>query len=161
MKKSLQEALKNTDTAYDQLVEIANDIVKEYVENVNKVINTISSIENMNNDLIRDTIIKLSIASFRLGDVKEKSALRAECAEALRKEAYAVEFNSFDGSVASKDSSATLNVSSEIMVESIHNLVASLLKTKLDETHRIVDTLKTVLMSRLQEAKLNTNISVD
>ena len=70
-------------------------------------------------------------------------------------EAYAREFNAGDGSVASKDNTATLNISNEILAETIYNLVSNLFKIKLDEIHRVVSTLQTVLMSRMAEAKLS------
>jgi hypothetical protein len=35
----------------------------------------------------------------------------------------------------------------------LYNLVANLLKTKLDQLHRLVDALKSILMSRMQETK--------
>jgi len=50
-----------------------------------------------------------------------------------------------------------LAASEEIIVESLYKLVANLLKTKLDALHRLVDALKSVLMSKMQEAKLYAN----
>ena len=44
----------------------------------------------------------------------------------------------------------------EILAEEIYTLMANTFKVKLDEIHRVVDTLKSVLMSRMQEAKLTT-----
>ena len=154
MKRSLEEALKNTDTTYNELVKIANDMIKVYAEDIDKIIKDVSKVESLTNDDIRNTITKLSLKAYQFGDVKEKSSLKAECAEALRKEAYAKEFSLGEGSVASKDTNATLNISSEIMTEAIYNLVASLFKTKLSEIHSVIDVLKTVLTSRLSEAKL-------
>ena len=40
-----------------------------------------------------------------------------------------------------------------IVVSCLYELVASLVKTKLDSLHRLVDVLKSVLMSKMQEAK--------
>ena len=162
MKNSLEEALKNTDTTYNQLVEIANKMIVVYTDEITKLINEAEqNVNNLTNDEIRNLTTKLSFFAFHFGDVKEKSSLKAECAEALRKERYAVEFNANDGSVASRDSNATLNISSEVMVEALYNLVANLFKVKLDEIHRVVDTLKTNLMTRLQEAKLTLGSSVE
>ena len=46
------------------------------------------------------------------------------------------------------------------MVELLYELISNLLKTKLDELHRLTDTLKSILMSRMQEAKfLNTSVA--
>lgn len=162
MKHSLEEALKNTDTTYNELVEIANNMFSKYTKELNLLIVDITNnIESMTNDRIRSALLKLSLQGFQFGDVKEKSSLKAVCAEALRKEAYAREFNLGDGSVAAKDNNATLKISNEVMVEAIYDVVASLFKTKLDEIHRLTDSLKTVLTTRLQEAKLNSTVTVE
>ena len=104
-------------------------------------------------------MLKLSIRAYSFGDVKERSAIKAECAEILKKEAYAVSFNSSEGSVAVKDNTSILNISNEIVSECIYNLVASLFKIKLDELRRVIDILKTILMSRLSEMKMSTGIT--
>lgn len=161
MKADLQKALDNVDMTYTELVEIADDIINTYTQEVESIIESVNKIENLTNDMVRDTMLKLSLQAFRFSNVKEKSSLKAECAEILRKEAYAKSFNAGDGSVANRDNNALLNISNEILSETVYNLVADLFKTKLDEIHRVVDTLKTILMSRMAEAKLTSIPSVD
>ena len=153
--KDLTTALNNIDMTYDQLVEMANDIVSKCTKQSDEVIKSIrNNIENLTNDDIRVYMAKLSLTAYSFSEIKEKSTMKAECAEVLRKEAYATEFGILDGSVAAKDNQATLNISEEILTETMYNLVSSILKSKLDELHRVVDTLKTIIMSRLSEAKL-------
>lgn len=155
----LQEALDRTDDVYKDLIEIANTIFKTYTGDVNELIKgAMDNVDNLTNEDIRLLIIKLSLHSFSFGDVKEKAGLKAELSETLRKEAYAKAFNLSEGSVASKESQATMKTSYENSVELIYNSVASLFKTKLDEIHRVVDALKTVLMSRMSEAKLTATM---
>ena len=155
MKGNLEQALTNTEMTYSQLVNIANDIVGEYTKDIDNVVkDAYENINNLNNDNLRHVIITLSLKSYMFADIKEKSALKVECAEALRKEAYAIEYNKAEGAVAARENTATINISDEILTESVYNLVASLFKTKMDEVHRVVDSLKTVLMSRMAEAKL-------
>ena len=159
MRGNLQKALDATETTYANLVSIANNITKEYVAEVDELISqAYENVDNLSNESIRGLILKLSLKSFSFGDVKEKAGLKAECAEALRKEAYAIEFNGAEGSVAAKENAATVNTSDEIMTETIYGVVASLFKTKLDECHRVVAALNTVLMSRMSEAKLAANM---
>ena len=158
-KGNLKEALANTNTTYKELVEIANSIISASTESIDRIIKPAQeSIENISNDEIRQLMLRIALASYTFSEIKEKSAFKAQCAEALRKEAYATNFSQAEGPIAAKDSIALLNTADEIIVEEIYDLIASLLKTKLDEMHRVVDVLKTVLMSRLSEAKLN-NIS--
>ena len=162
MRNNLKQALDNVDMMYNDLADIANDIIESYTKDIDKIINQATqNSENLTNDDIRNLMLKLSFMSYTFGDVKEKSALKADCAEALRKEAYARKFNEADGNNAVRDNIALLETSDEIVVNSIHDLVSSLFKTKLDELHRVVATLQSILMSRMQEAKLAQGTSVD
>jgi len=155
----LQEALDRTDDVYKDLIEIANTIFKTYTGDVNELIKgAMDNVDNLTNEDIRLLIIKLSLHSFSFGDVKEKAGLKAELSETLRKEAYAKAFNLSEGSVASKENQATMKTAYENSVELIYSTVASLFKTKLDEIHRVVDALKSVLMSRMSEAKLTATM---
>jgi hypothetical protein len=95
----------------------------------------------------------LQLKAYGIAEIKEKAALKAELAEIIQKEHFAISFNGTDGSAAVKDKIATIATSSEIVTEALYNLIASLLKTKLDAVHRLVDVLKSILMSRMQEAK--------
>lgn len=159
MTEELNQALDNTETVYRNVVEIANKIVANATSEIDVLIKeAMDNVDNLTTEAIRTLLMKLSLLSFTFSDIKEKSALKAECAETLRKEAYAMAFNSSEGSVAAKDNQATIIISKETMVESIYNMVASLFKTKADEVHRVVDALKSVLMSRMAEAKLTATM---
>ena len=157
MTKELSQAIDAVEITYSEIIDIANESVKELTGDLDDMLeNVYHGIENLTNDGIREIMLRLSLRSFSFSAIKDKAGFKAILAESLRKEAYAKQFSTLDGSVAAKDSKATLNISEQIIVEHIYNLTASLFKTKLDETHRVVDTLKTVLMSRLSEAKLTT-----
>ena len=161
MNKNLQKALDNVESTYQDLIDISNDILAEMTGDIDTMLDSAySNIENLSNDAIRDLLLRLSLRSYSFSAIKDKSAFKSTLASTLRKEAYATQFNMTEGTVATKENTATLNISAEIVVEQIYDLTASLFKTKLDEVHRVVDTLKTVLMSRLSEAKL-TNIDTD
>ena len=161
MNKNLQKALDNVESTYQDLIDISNDILTEMTGDIDTMLDSAySNIENLSNDAIRDLLLRLSLRSYSFSAIKDKSAFKSTLASTLRKEAYATQFNMTEGTVATKENTATLNISAEIVVEQIYDLTASLFKTKLDEVHRVVDTLKTVLMSRLSEAKL-TNIDTD
>lgn len=159
MKPELEKALNAVEMTYKDIVEIADELVAEYTQGLDNLIKSVEDrIDKISNDEIREIMLRLSIKAYSFGDVKEKSAIKAECAEILRKEAYAVSFNSAEGSVAAKDNTSTLKVSNEIVSECLYNLVANLFKIKLDETRRLIDTLKTILMSRLSEMKMSSAV---
>lgn len=159
MNKELETALNNVELTYQDIVEIANDLVKNYTKDLDSIISNIeNNIETLTNDEIRNLMLKLSIRAYSFGDVKERSAIKAECAEIIKDEAYAVSFNLAEGSIAAKDHACVLKTSKETVSECIYKLVANLFKIKLDETRRLIDTLKTILMSRLSEMKMSSAI---
>lgn len=156
-KISLQEALDNVEMTYQELNTIAKDIVSEFFAGADSLIDQVRDVNELDNDTIRSFMIKLSLTSYSLSEVKEKSAMKAEIAESLRKEAMARNYVEASGTASAKENVAMINTSAETVSEALFNLVAGLFKTKQDELHRVVDVLKSVLMSRNMEAKLTTN----
>lgn len=155
MNKNVSAALDAIDIAYDELVNIANDIARSVVGDLDVMMDSAyADVERLSNDAIRDLMLRLSLRSYSFSEVKEKAAFKATLGETLRKEAYANNFNSAEGTVAVRENKAILESSNEILAEEIYNLVAAIFKSKIDEIHRIVNTLQTVLMSRMSEAKL-------
>lgn len=157
MKSEVVAALDAVDATYDELIDVANDIAKEVVGDLDDMMaSAYNDVEKLSNEAIRDLMLKLSLRSYSFAEIKERSAFKSELAETLRKEAYAKNFNSTEGTVAVRENTAVLNSSSEILANQIYELVADIFKSKLDETHRIVAALTSVLMSRMSEAKLTT-----
>ena len=159
MEKNLQTALNTVGETYDELVAIANDIVSRYSKPIDDIIANISnSVMILSNDDIRRILTELSFKSYSLGEAKEQLALKNEIADALVKEKQAIVFNGAEGTVDAKRNKALTESSEEVLVNAIYETVASLLKTKLDEGHRIIAVLTTVLTSRNVEAKLNVGM---
>lgn len=154
MDKKLETALNNVETTYGELVDIANGMLNPMFEPINMIIARVNaSVNAMSIDQIRDYILTIQLKAFEISEIKEKAALKAELAETLQKEKFAVSFNGLEGSAAVKDKLALVETSAEIVTEALYNLIANLLKTKLDQLHRLVDALKSILMSRMQETK--------
>lgn len=164
MNIKLEEALTNIETTYGELVEIANGMLAPMFNPINALVGEINiKVNAMPVDQIRDYILQLQLKAFEIAETKEKAALKAELAEAIQKEQFAINFNGMDGSAAVKDKLALVATSSEIVAETLYNLTSNLLKTKLDQLHRLVAALSSILMSRMQETKfmnLGTNSDV-
>lgn len=163
MDKKLETALANVDTTYHELVEIANDSVSPLTQDADAIMKEVQgNVTNLSIDQIRDYMLRLQMEAYRLSEIREKSQLKADLAETLMKEKYAITFNSLEGSATVKDKLTQAEVSEELVAENLYNLMAALLKTKVDSLHRMVDVLKSILMSRMQEAKLmNQGIADD
>lgn len=157
MNALVTKALENIDVTYDDLIGFANEIFIATTNEIDTIITTAyDSIEIMSNDMLRDCMMRLSLKSYSFSEIKEKSAFKATLAETIRKNTYAEMFNKSEGTVAVRENTAIISSGAEILAEEIHTLVSNMLKTKLDEIHRVVSTLQTVLMTRMQEAKLST-----
>lgn len=151
----LQTAMDEVKSTYKEVIAIGNEMIAHYTGQADSEIKfLLENIDSLSNEMIRNSLLKISLVSYSFSEVKEKSALKADIAETLRKEKYANEFLLAEGSVATKDNTATIATSGEIVTDLLFSYVSSALKTKLDEQHRVVDTLKSVLISRQSEAKL-------
>ena len=157
MNSNVSKALDNIDATYNDLMEVANDIFKQTTSEIDEIMaDAYNDIERLSNEAIRDLMLKLSLKSYTFSEIKEKSAFKATLGEVMRKETYAQNFNQSEGTVAVRENNAIIESGAEILAEEIYTLVANMLKTKLDEVHRVTNTLQTILMTRMQEAKLTS-----
>lgn len=155
MNKTVAEALTNIDMVYDDLIDIANDIYNQQLGDIDELFAGVyENVENLTNDDLRNLIVKASLKAFTFSAIKEKSTFKSELAETLRKEAHANAYGAAEGTAAAKENQAILNTNSEILSEEIYDLISNLFKVKLDEIHRVVSAMQTVLTSRVSEAKL-------
>jgi len=158
--KKLNEALDNVSLVYSDLMQVADSLVKPITLEIDTLIKGAeSNVNNLSLEDIRLLILKISLKSYTLGEIKEKASLQSVCAEQLKDEVYAKKFNETDGTVAFKQNTALLESSYQNLAEAVYNEVHTMLKLKLDECHRVVDALKSVLMSRMQEAKLSIGMN--
>lgn len=156
-KITLQEALDKVEMTYQELNEIAKDITADFFEPVNNLVRELGQINDLSNDEVRNYMIKLALASYSLSEVKEKALLKAQLSEVLKKEAIARNYVEAEGTASAKENAAQLNSSAEAVSEALFDLVSNLFKGKQDQCNRLVDALKSILMSRNMEAKLTTN----
>ena len=155
MAKNLNEALDNLEMTYGQVADIADAMLKEIVSPVTNLINVIGEdINSLSVDQLKEYMWKLQYKAYSLSEIKEKSLLKAELAEALQKEKFAMKFNEADGAAAVKNNIALIQTSEEIVVQALYESISSQLKTKVDQLHRMVDAIKSILVTRMQEAKL-------
>lgn len=162
MAKDLNSALTEVEMTYDQIEQIANDIIREPFGHINQLVSDIQvNINSMSIDAIRDAMVKLQVGIFQISEIRDRAAARAQCAESLRKEAYSASFLRQEGTAGQKDASATIDISDRIVTECLYELVSNLVKTKIDQGLRLIDTLKSVLMSRMQEAKISNMLNIE
>lgn len=153
--EKLNSALQSVETNYHELVEIANDTLNSILGPLDSLVSEVSdNLNSLSVDMIRDYIMRIQTQAYKLSEIKEKSAMKAELASALQKEKYAKSFSLSGGSSATaRSNDATIEAMPEVAASTLYDLMANMLKTKLDGAYRMVDSLKSVLMSRMQEIK--------
>jgi hypothetical protein len=160
MAKDLNKALQEVEMTYAEIRQLADEMLMPTFGPINNLVSEITSmIESLSIDSLRYYLLKMQLAAFQLSEIKDRSSIKAECAEAIKKEAYAADYIVQEGAAAVRDSNATLAISDNIVAGCLYNLVAALTKTKLDQCLRLCDTLKSILMSRMQEAKLANSMT--
>jgi hypothetical protein len=156
MAKDLNKALEAVEITYYQIKDIADSMLADSFEEPNRIVNFIQlNIESMSIDMLRDSILRLQLAVYSLSELRDRAGIKASCAEAIRKEAYAANYIGQEGTAGVKDSNTTLAISENIVAQCLYDLVASLVKTKVDMLLRMIDSLKSILMSKMQEAKIS------
>ena len=159
MARTFTEAQKDVNDMYKALTQISDDIIRKNTDNIEKTIKEIeNNVESLTNDDLRKYTLKLASMAYALGDKVEHADFKRDCANALLKETNAKEFNLAAGPVATKQNVALLNTSQEMAVNLLYNMVADSLKTKLQLTNRMLDSIKNVLISRNAEAKIQNQL---
>ncbi len=155
---SLNEGMDNVQNIYNALNSQAKVIVKEYTKAMDDLIKKINlEANNLSNEELRRIELKLSLLSYDLGELKDKTNIASEVADILQDETIANEYNAATGTIEQRKNTAILNSSKEKAIAKLYKLVASQIKTKLDEAHRIVDCIKSILISRASDRKLTDN----
>ena len=156
--ETLAEGMDNIQTIYNSLNSQAKEIVKNYTKKIDDLIKTVSdNVNNLSNEDIRNIELQLSLMAYDLGELKDKTCIAAEIAEIIQDETEADAWNTAVGNNEQRKNTAILSSSKEKAVAKLYKLVASQIKTKLDEAHRVVDTLKSILISRASDRKLTDN----
>ena len=153
--ETLAEGMDNIQTIYNSLNSQAKEIVKNYTKKIDDLIKQVSdNVNNLSNEDIRNIELQLSLMAYDLGELKDKTCIAAEIAEIIQDETEADAWNTAVGNNEQRKNTAILSSSKEKAVAKLYKLVASQIRTKLDEAHRVVDTLKSILISRASDKKL-------
>lgn len=162
MAKDLNTALETVEITYTQIKDIADSMLADVFSEPNSLVAQIqNNVNSMSIDMLRNFILNLQLSVYTLSELRDRSGIKASCAEAIRKEAYATSYVEQEGTAGVKDSNTTIAISENIIAQCLYDLVASLVKTKVDQLHRMIDSLKSILMSRMQEAKLSASSIVE
>lgn len=151
---AIDQAKLEADELTAQLAEVVGSITKAQTTTLDELIHKLSKgIDTFSNNDLRDIMARISVETYYIGIAKEQSSLKDACATALYKEGLAKSYNLTSGAVEAKKQQAVLDTVDKQAVSILYTTVSGLLKTKIDEAHRIVSVINSVLISRASEAK--------
>lgn len=154
MTEKLNEAREEVEELSAGLADIIKEIVGQYTENLNNIVGELAKGINLySNTELWDFQMRLSVEAYELGNVKELASLKDACAEALYKQGLANSFTTSSGTQEIKKQQSMLDTVDKQVVSILYASVASILKTKCDEAHRLVSTIQNIQISRAAEAK--------
>ena len=151
----ITDAKKEAQEIYKSLRPIIKETVGKHSKEIDSIIAKIKkNLTTLTNKELQDYMLQLSIETYYFAENKDLSVLMQECALAISKEAQANIFNSTAGTQAVRNNQAIINSIDKQVVVMLQNAVANCMKSKLDEAHRMVNVLSSVLISRNAENKL-------
>lgn len=156
MDTNLEQANKEVNEVYSQLNEAVKEVTAEITKPLDDLVKELSRGVNLfSNSELWDFQLRLGLESYRLSIVKEQSSLKDACAQALYKEGLAKSFSESTGAVETKKQTSVLATMDKQAVSMLYTSISNLLKTKLDEAHRLVNIIQNIQISRAAEAKQN------
>ena len=105
------------------------------------------------NSQLWDFQMQISVEAYNISMAKEQTSLKQACAEALYKEGLANSYSLSTGTQEAKKQQSVLDTIDKQGVNMLWTAVSSLLKTKCDEAHRLVNAIQNIQISRAAEAK--------
>lgn len=155
---NIDNAKKDLDETYDYLVASVREVTKEMTAPLDSIVKELSKGINLySNQELWDFQVRLGLEAYALGNIREKSSLKEACADALYKESLARSFTDSIGTQEAKKQQSVLQSIDKQAVSMLWASVSSLLKTKCDEAHRLVNILQGIQISRAAEAKQAAN----
>lgn len=148
---------KKVKEAYKDVVPIADDIVKKVAKPLDDIMDKLKhGFETFSTRQLNDFMLQLSIEAYFFGSKKDHALLQQACADALYKEGYAKSYAAAQGTQANRQNQAAMDSFDKQTVKMLYDCTANLMKTRLDEAHRMINVLNSAIISRNAEAKLNT-----
>lgn len=152
---SFDNARKEVKDLYSQLAPIVDEVVAKNSKEIDSIIKNIkSNLTNLTNKELHEYMLQLQIEAYEFARTKDMSILQQECALTLLKEKQANIYNGTAGTQSARSNQAIIDSVDKQAVSMLYNAVSNRMKSKLDETHRMINILSNVLISKNAEAKL-------
>ena len=154
---NINNAIKDVSDVYKNLKEIVDGVVKKHSNGIDMIFAEIKKysdkLELLPNKEIIGWMLRLQIAEYEFSAKKDDAQLMQECSAILTKVTQASIYALSDGTQSARSNKALIDTQDKQLVTAVYNAVSSNMKTKLDECHRMMNLLNSVLISNNAEAR--------
>lgn len=164
--QEIQQIQNTIEVDSKKIDEVVNMIIQPYCKDLDKYVRFIAEClkdgeKPPTTSELEDFCMNLSTYIYFAGGLCENLGVRDDIAKALYKEQYHSSRNSLQkGTVADKDSMATLQSQQEYIVSMSYTRAYKTMKAKVDAAQELLSSCKKVLSHRIQEEQL-TNMMGD
>lgn len=137
------------------LLPIAESVVGKHSQRIDEIMKRLRNerIETISDAEIRNLMTELQVEEYYLSKSKDSALLRQDCAIALEKTTQAEIYNSTEGTQNYRSNKAIADTIERDVVRILYSTICNMMKTKAEETHRMIGVLNSVLISRGSEFK--------
>lgn len=164
LKKSLKLLQEDIEVMSADLNEIVHNLVTRYSREVDSVISRIRSeiystdeVSTITDSTLEKFILELSTNIYFLGEAQEVMNLKEDVSKGVYNEVYNRMRDKAHGTVADKNTSATLASKAEAMTCIIYSRAAKQMKSRTEAAYEVLNSVKKLLTKRIAEYELSNS----
>lgn len=159
----ISDVMDKVNNLSNDVVDISNNLVAEYCKDLDNWMTTIDNDLRENNstsipnDVIEDYILNLASILYFTGSAQEDLGVKEDICKSIRAEIYNKVRENATGTVADKDTAATLASQTETITLSIYSRAYKKVKLRMDAGQEMLNSLKKIMNRRIAELDLSNS----
>ena len=159
----ISDSMAKVNNLSKDVVEISNNLVAEYCRDLDNWMTTIDNDLRKNNstsipnDVIEDYILNLASILYFTGSAQEDLGVKEDICKSIRAEIYNKVRESATGTVADKDTAATLASQTETITLAIYSRAYKKVKLRMEAGQEMLNSLKKIMNRRVAELDLSNS----
>jgi hypothetical protein len=159
----ISDVMDKVNNLSKDVVEISNSLVAEYCRDLDNWMTTIDNDLRKNNstsipnDVIEDYILNLASILYFTGSAQEDLGVKEDICKSIRAEIYNKVRENATGTVADKDTAATLASQTETITLAIYSRAYKKVKLRMEAGQEMLNSLKKIMNRRVAELDLSNS----
>lgn len=159
----ISDVMDKVNNISKDVVEISNNLVAEYCRDLDNWMTTIDNDLRKNNstsipnDVIEDYILNLASILYFTGSAQEDLGVKEDICKSIRADIYNKVRENATGTVADKDTAATLASQTETITLAIYSRAYKKVKLRMEAGQEMLNSLKKIMNRRVAELDLSNS----